>query len=461
MTSYFESDPDLDILFERARKLRSQGLDPFPAQFSRSCALYEIHEEYAAVGYEAEEEPVALRVCGRVVRIFDYSDQVLVIIEDQDTRLQVVLSAEQVGRDALVLFQTTVYQGDYLGFEVNALYRHSDELTAQAVCWSFLALSLLPIPASVHVNRQRQARYRHLVGSLDARTTLINRSRMMQQLRRFLEAGGFLEAAVPVGRGQQPQNYLQQLLTGAIERVYTTGINPTASATDWYTHPDAQHLYISGLLLDMETAMELTESMIAGAAHYLHSTQIIPWQPFEQMALLSYLREQGRVDTEDLVLEFLELDFNPNWPRRTMLQLLDEVCLLDFSTIEDVEVAADIAQEAGVPMDAAWTTVEDVCQAVFDQLVAPHIIQPTFVVAAGDSDPESALTRQFRLYINGMLFAEGLTGCNNPLLSPDAAQRETLLYGVPPFGCLTLQLDRLGMLMTGATDIRDVIVFPE
>ncbi len=164
------SNSQEDVLYARAQELRRIGIDPYARSFARSCTLVEINEDFDQVQeMETERLHRSLQVCGRVSSIEERGDYVLVWIEDQDARLQISITADNVPEARIALLKSRVYRGDYLGFWICAVHRINGYLTAQAAEWSFLTLANLPVPMHLDVQRQRAERHLHLASSLDAR----------------------------------------------------------------------------------------------------------------------------------------------------------------------------------------------------------------------------------------------------------------------------------------------------
>jgi len=251
------------------------------------------------------------------------------------------------------------------------------------------------------------------------------------------------------------------------------------------------------MLADLDGMMRITEQLIVGMTQHLNATRIIPWKPMEQLLATAQRREYIKADADDtaeLEVEFnlddLMIDLIPPWSRRSVYELVQNMIGIDFSGIYHVGDAMDAARLAGVELQDSvrFKNVKDVLMETIKQVVGPSLIQPTFLIDfpseespfADEQRNQSKRGKHFELYINGLKFAEGFSGLTDPLeyetqQSLQSRQRAdcsqgmsaqdddfltALKYGMPPFAGITVDIDRLVMLMTGAVDIRDVIYFP-
>lgn len=505
MQTYSQSNTDL--LFERAQELKAQGINPYPPSFVRTHWLYEINEEYEGVGYDYEGETVALRLCGRVMDIREAGQAIFVSIEDRDSRLQLVLDPSYIEGERIADFGARVYRGDYLGFEAAYIYRKRGRITACITQWYFLALCMLPLPR--HIDdpaKQYDQRHVHLAAKIDVRERFVIRSKVLRHVRYFLEQKyGFLEVSTPITPPAQStgeassfatgieaanspaplqgsvQSYLRRLLVGGLERVYEITQDFSSEPSSWQNYPQSQVMQCCMMLATFDDLLKITERLMGFVTQQLNATRMIPWKSLEEMLALAQEREQMAADIDylqepksELSPDDMLIDLVPPWSRRSANELVRDVTRINFSAIADVDTAIDLARQAGVNVTepTMFKTVEAVLSETLKQVVAPTLIQPTFVVDAPCEQSASAeqgcasskSSRSFQLYINGLVFAEGSTGQTDPQAycgeAQDDAWLKVLSYGLPPFGEITVSIDRLAMLMTGATDIRDVIYFP-
>ncbi len=511
------SHSETDILFARTQELKLQGLDPYPQNFVRTHSLFQINEDYEGVGHEYESEQVSLSLCGRVMDVRACGEKILIKIEDQNARIQLILDPQQIDPQSMANFETYVYRGDYLGFEVDYIYREQGYVTGRITQWCFLALCMLPLPRQMDdAQRAYRQRHVHLASDIETRDRFINHSKALQYIRRFLEDKlACMEVPTPLLQAAQGSDeltptpnttlktdtlrfnsselYLERLLIGGLERAYEISQKFSGKSVSWHSYPESQILQCCMILADLDDMMRITEQLIAGLSQQLNSTSIIPWKLSEQLDALAQQREQERLGLEAddplsphqaVTAAEIMIDLVPPWSRRSSYELVQDITGLDFSLFYTVNHAIEAARRAGVnlPNPDEFTSVAAVLTETINQVVGPLLIQPTFIVDLPFGEPtfshdgshRPASGKRFQLYINGLKFAEGFSGQSDPMeyqalqsqqrsataTAEDADFLNALKYGMPPTGGVTVDIDRLIMLMTDADDIRDVIYFP-
>ena len=484
MQTYSQSETD--ILFARTCELKQQGINPYPRNFIRTHTLCDINESYEGVGNDYEHKQVALSSCGRVMDMHSVDGQVFIMIEDQDSELQLLFDPMRITSESLAIFQSKVYRGDYLGFEIDLIYRKQEHITGRVIQWRFLALCMLPLPRQImSIDKAYRQRHINLASNFETRQRLMGYSKVLSFLRRLLEDQYHcLEVSMPNlandNNVSTTNHYLQRLLIGGIERVYSIAPASNIQATDWHTHHETQMMQCCIFLADLDTMMKLTEELFVEIAKQLQSTRIIVWKHWEQIDAIAQSRRLLQTDPDNLIEESFSaddmmVDLVPPWSRRSVYELVRDLISVDFAQVHDVQTAIQAARQANIeiPDPSTFTSIKAVLIEIIDQVVAPLLIQPTFIIGfpandavVGKSDKRSTPNDQFQLYINGLKFAEGYIGMTDPLeyqahaYVPEDAFLNALKYGLPPYAGLSIDIDRLAMLMTGAVDIRDVIYFP-
>ena len=404
MPSY--SQPETDLLFARAQELKAQGINPYPQDFRRTHSLFEINEDYAGVGCEYEGETVALSLCGRVMNICDCGEMILITVEDRDSHLQFALDAASIEREKIMSFRSHVYRGDYLGFDVDYIFREQGWVTARITQWYFLALCMLPLPRHIDdPEREYRQRYVHLASSIDARDRFVARSKILRFMRRFLEEEyEFLEVVTPIlqpvhADGEikfftthidatnsdaslrvSAEPYLKRLMVGGLERVYEIFHSLHNETLGWQNSPESQVMQCCMMLADLDGMMRITEQLIVGMTQHLNATRIIPWKPMEQLLTTAQRREYIEADADvtlepevEFNLDDLMIDLVPPWSRRSVYELVQDMTGVDFSGIHHVGDAMDAARWAGVELQDAvrFSNVNDVLMETLKQVVGP------------------------------------------------------------------------------------------
>lgn len=436
----------------RAQELIELGVEVPTKYFARSHTLFEVNENYEYVQLNEEIPVDGLVVCGRVMSITEQAGYVLVTIEDQDARVQLRLAVNRLSK-RLALLRTHVFRGDYLGFDVSAITRINGRLTGLSDSWCFLALTGCELPNAHDTEVQHHSLL--LAASIDLRERWIKRSKILHQTRQFLQEAEIFEVNAPsfsqgeIGAPVSRDSSLKALICGGIEQVYEFHTNRYPGTVDRLNHPQSLQLTCWMALKTPEDAMHLIETLINHLAHKFHSTDLIQWLPFERLSTSPYA--DLKTVYED---PYVEIDLSPHWAQRTVAQLMLDIWGIDFTTLATVDDAVNAAVQAGLNLTGfpTWKSAEDVMTAAFKQVAVPTLTQPTFVIHTASC---SEFIERFELYINGISFA---TGYRDWL--EDEPQRAELMLGQPLSTCLSLQLERLVMLLLGAEDIRDIVPFP-
>ncbi|MFN8529512.1 MAG: hypothetical protein U0670_12945 [Anaerolineae bacterium] len=454
--------------YQRAHQLRTRGVEPYAQSFNRSHTLPELSEIYEDVCPDEERSIELMRLCGRVMSIDTHGNTVVLRIEDQYARFQLIGSAGRLSAKNLNLLKTNVCRGDYLGFEVTTLCRVNTVLSAYIDDWCFLSLAHVPFPHPQHMSVEQQREERHLywASSLDARERVINRSRILNQIREYLDLMGMLEVNLPsptledaATASSARTDRLCQLLVGGIEQIYEIYPCNTAAPIDWLNHPQALMLDCCAAMKTPYDAMQWVEHLILRLTRFMHAIDSVDWLPLER--LNATLSEEKPAYFDD---QFLEIDLSAGWAWRSVSRLTHDVLGVDFASCATVDEAVNVAIQAGLSLSgfSSWQQVSDVMLAAFRQLVAPTLIQPTFVVFPA---PGEEFIERFELYVNGILMGYGYAAPTDPArYSPTNSQNSVypvLMAGMPPATHVTLYLERIMMLLLGAVDVRDLITFPE
>lgn len=451
--------PDEDILYQRAYDLKALGIQPYAREFERSHTLLEINENYEAIGSDIPGKEGIFTLCGRVMSFKQFQEDILVVIADQDATLQLVISKDKVTAKAFNLFASYVYEGDYLGFTVDYLYREQGYLTGVVKAWTFLALANIPIPKDLSVERKRAHQHLYLASKLSAREIIVTRGRMLRFIRHWLAEEGVIEVNTAQSTQTAVTNALLQYVIGGVEQVYEIAPISNAQPIDWLNHSHVFWLHCCMALKTPQHMMSMVERLLNRLALHLHSTSRLMWHPLDRM---NPAVESGSVELVD-ENHVLEIDMSVPWARCSLYQIMNDVLDIDFTCMNTPEQALDMLRRAGIQLNMLDSdmSIPALAQQVFYEYVALTFIQPTFVVFPAEDANES---EWFELYINGILLASGHSEVTDPAVwsancEVDERFQEKLMIGMPPVSSLSLNLDRLAMFLIGATDIRDVVYF--
>ena len=489
------SELEAQIENRRAKRerLRERGVDPYPTRAPYDLEPAAVCERYGdRTAEELDEAAISLGVPGRVRAHRTHGKAAFLDISDgADSKVQVLLRRNHVGEDCWwLLSQLDI--GDYVLARGDLIRTRTGELTILADRLDLLAKATRPLPEKWHGLADREERYRRryldLLNSSESTRRFVVRSRAIAALRTCLLDEGFLEVetpmmqAVPGGAVARPfvthhnaldmdlylriapELYLKRLLVGGLHRVFEINRNFRNEGISTQHNPEFTMLEFYWAYSDYEQLMAFTEQMLG--------------------AVLAAVDENGQTTCS---FRGAEIDLAPAWPRYSVRDSLIEIGGLDAATVDDeAALAAELAKhDQGEPRNPAYGNL---LMELFDLLVEPKLIQPTFIHSypievspfAKLSPDDPRFTERFELFIGGMEIANAFTELNDPDAQADRFRQqlrareggddeahrfdrdyvEALQYGMPPAGGLGLGIDRLVMLLTDASSIRDVILFP-
>ncbi len=484
----------LEARRRRARELEAAGEPLFPARVPRELdaipALRTRFLDVDAAGLERMDAHA--RVAGRLVALRAFGKATFASLQADGELLQLWLQREHVGDERFGRFK--LYEVGDLMWAAGPLVRtRRGELSVDVREFGFLAKSYRPLPEKWHGLRDIEARsrqrYLDLLVNPEARRTAQIRSRAISAMRAFLDARGFLEVETPVlqplygGANARPftthhntldqdlylrislELYLKRLVIGGIDRVYEIGRVFRNEGVSRKRNPEFSMLEAYQAYADYEDMMELVENMVASVAKTVLGTTCV--------------ERDGR-----------SIDFAPPWPRQSMTKLIASATGIDISQVTTLEALREAVRDAEVPdvdpMQApTWAVLVD---DVWSRSVEPDLIDPTFVldypVALSPLAKRSAenpdFVERFEAFVAGMEIANAFTELNDPddqrRRFEDQAQAalqgdveahpidedflRALEYGMPPTGGVGLGIGRLMTVLTGASHLRDVKLFP-
>jgi lysyl-tRNA synthetase, class II len=466
---------------EKLERLRSQGIEPFPHEFDGVVPVATVHEAHDDLE-AGEETDDAYRVAGRLSARRGHGGAAFLDVVDRSGRIQVHARKDVLGDGSFELL-TSLDLGDVIGVDGTAFKSKRGELTLRATAWQLLAKSLRPPPDKYHGLEDVETRYRHreldLIANEETRELFILRSKVVAAIRRWLDARDFLEVETPI---------LQPLYGGALARPFTTHYN--ALDRDFFLRI-ADELYLKRLIVGgLERVYEIGKDFRNEGLSPKHNPEFTMLEWYEAYA--DYEDIAARLEE---LIEFVAgeigyagpIDFSGPWRRITLRDAIREETGVDVREHRDRDALLSAAREKGIELDPeeTWPKLVD---DLLSKHVEPKLEQPTFILDypkelspfAKDHRSEPGLVERFECFAAGMEFANAFTELNDPdeqrarfesqARDEAAGDEETqpfdqdyiaaLEQGMPPTGGIGVGIDRLVMILSGRSSIREVVLFP-
>ena len=486
-----EAEEEEERLHEQVKVRRDKlaalceaGKNPYEiTKYDWDTKNQEIRDNFEAL------EGKTVRIAGRMMSRRVMGKASFMDLLDSTGRLQVYVRRDDVGEEDYADFKKWDI-GDILGVEGTVFRTQKGEISVHTTHIKLLSKSLLPLPEKFHGLRDTDTRYRQryvdLIVNPEVRDTFYKRSRILTEIRRYLDEKGFLEVDTPIlvpleiGASARPfvthhntldmdmylrietELYLKRLIVGGMDRVYEVGRIFRNEGMDTKHNPEFTTVELYQAYTDYKGMMDLVEELYARLAQKVCGSTKITYQG-------------------------VELDLG-HWERLTMAESVKKYAGVDYYDWKSDEDARAVAKEkhVEVPADATKGTV---LAELFDAYVEEHLIQPTFIYdypvenspLAKRKPEEPAFTERFEYFICATEYGNAFSELNDPIdqkarfeRQVEAKRREepntraevdydfvtALEYGMAPTGGLGFGVDRLVMLLTDSASIRDVLLFP-
>ncbi len=504
-----QTEEDIHILkkirLDKLDSLKERGMDPFEiTKFDYTAKNAQIRIDYQELEDKLTAEnsdPEALKaaleanrqtvkIAGRIMTWRNMGKANFIDVRDNTDRMQVYVRMNDIGEELFKEFKTWDI-GDIVGVEGFVFKTRTGEITVHAQSIQLLSKSLLPLPEKWHGLKDQDMRYRQryvdLICNPDVKDTFLKRSKILSEIRKFLDSRGYLEVDTPVlhtleiGAAARPfkthhnaldmdmylrietELYLKRLIVGGLDRVYEVGRIFRNEGMDTSHNPEFTSIEMYQAYTDYLGMMDIIEEMYRELTLKICGKGVITYQG-------------------------TEIDMASPWERLTMIEAVKKYAGVDYNEWADDEAARACAKAHDVEVEEGKTATKGhVLIAFFEAFVEEKLIQPTIIydypvensplAKRKPSDP--AFTERFEYFIYAREMGNAFSELNDPVdqrerfVKQVEAKRATganaevdedfitaLEYGMPPTGGLGFGLDRLVMLLTDSASIRDVLLFP-
>ena len=473
---------------KKLHELRAAGINPFPYSFDRNISLQKIRDDFDSKLQSGEKlTDTHLKIAGRLMTLRSMGKASFFNLQDQSGSMQVYIKPEELSVQEQKAF-SLIDLGDFVGIEGFVFRTQRGELSVHCKSFTLLTKTLEPLPEKFHGIADIEIKYRHrhldLISDEESRKVFETRSRIIREIRNFMEAKGFLEVETPVlqplygGAAAHPfsthhraldmklymkispELYLKRLIVGGFEKVFEIGKNFRNEGIDRTHNPEFTMMEWYEAYTDYNYQMNQFEELVSTLAQKITGSMKVPFGDHQ-------------------------IDFTPPWRRLTVYDGVREYAGIDPLTIS-VEDLWALNRKHGSDKDKPRSKGEMLME-LFELTAEKHLIQPTFVM---DHPVEvspltkihrkhSGLVERFEPFAAAMEIGNSYSELYDPeeqyqRLKQQEASRvaneeahpmdEDFMHaidtGMPPTGGVGLGIERIVMLLTNRATIRDIILFP-
>lgn len=478
----------MDLEKVRKNKLETllkQGVNPYPAKVWRTHTCQQVIDNFEQLLNNQE-----IIVCGRLKTIRGHGKSAFANVEDGSGSLQIYFKQDLLGQEKYKNFQELVDLGDFVEARGNLMKTHTGEKTLVLNNFRIISKTLLPMPEKWHgledVETRYRQRYLDLMSNQEVRQIFLKRSAIIRALRKFFNQEGFLEVETPILQSLAggatakpfkthhdalnsemylsiaPELYLKRLIIGGFDKVFEIARCFRNEGIDWSHNPEFSQVEFYQAYADYRDLMDLMERFFA------------------------FMFEELKMDYQ-LQYRDVKINFKPPYPRKKYVEAVKEYSGLDLDKLRDLKKLSEAAKKIGVGIEKKWSWAKAVDE-IFKEKVRSQITDPIFIInepielspLAKKTPDNPNYVERFHLVAAGFEVCNAFSELNDPLDQEErfkgqqAARKagdeeaqmndldfvEAMKHGMPPTAGLGLGIERLVMLLTGAKNIREVILFP-
>lgn len=487
-----EESQVIKVRFEKLQKLRELGINPYPNDFKPKDKAKFIKERYGELSpEEIEKKSGEFVLAGRVMSKREMGKLIFAHLLDETGKIQILIAKNEIEPDKFDFFKKMIDIGDIIGVRGRVIKTKTGEVTILVKDLRLLTKSLRPLPEKFHGLKDVELRYRmrylDLIMNERTREIFRTRTKIIQYIRDYLISEGFLEVETPMmhpivgGAAAKPfvtyhnalgmnlylriapELYLKRLIVGGFEKVFELNRNFRNEGVSSRHNPEFTMLEFYEAYATYEDLMKRTEEIFYGLALELKGSPQIEYQ--------------GKL-----------IDFTPPFKRIKFLSALTELGGVPPEILRDREKLLNFAKEKRIELNPRDPRIGKWWTKLFEELVEPKLIQPTFVLEypvevsplarRSDSNPEVA--ERFEFYVAGKEIANAFSELNDPIDQKKRFEEQIKLrevdeeippeidydfiraleYGMPPCAGEGIGIDRVVMIFTDSPSIREVILFP-
>lgn len=482
--------------YQKGQDLKSAGVNPYPYKYNQTHHAKDILAKHHGLAPETHTGDI-VSVAGRVVLLRSMGKAAFAHVQDETGKIQFYIRQDEVGDEIYQSLKKTD-MGDIVGVSGEIFATKTGEISVHAKSFVLLAKAVRDLPDKYHGIKDPEIKYRYryldLISNQDVKDTFKKRSAIISATREFFAKKNVMEVETPLLQTQygganarpfvthinawdmkmylsvSPELYLKRLIVGGFERVFTICKNFRNEGVDHSHNPEFTMLETYLAYADYNDMMELTEQLFEFVSMKVNGTT----------KATIYVREDNKEAKP------LEVDFKAPWPRKSTAQLIKEILNIDIMSMDENALRHFCSSnKLTLPYDATWGAC---VKAIFDEFIEKKVIQPTHVIDRPvESSPlckqhrnDERLIEQCEPIVAGMEIANMYSELNDPirqkkLLEAQANQLRggddeahpmdedfvrAIEYGMPPTGGLGIGIDRMVMVLSGQSTIKDVILFP-
>ncbi|XP_073002780.1 lysine--tRNA ligase, chloroplastic/mitochondrial [Typha latifolia] len=507
------------IRLKKVEELRSNGHDPYAYKWDRTHTASQLQDDYSYLGNGEECKEASVSLAGRIIARRAFGKLAFLTLRDDTGAIQLYCEKESLTDEQFEQMKSFVDIGDIVGSTGSVKKTEKGELSVYVRHFEILTKSLLPLPDKYHgltdVDKRYRQRYVDMIANPEVADVFRIRAKIVSEIRKTMESLGFIEVETPVLQGAAggaearpfityhnslgrdlylriaTELHLKRMLVGGLEKVYEIGRIFRNEGISTRHNPEFTTIEMYEAYSDYQSMMNMAEEIVTRCALSIHGKLNINYQG-------------------------AEISLQRPWRRETMHNLVKEATGIDFNQFSDnIDDAKRAARGVlGIKEEERNNTLVQACPSlghvlneVFEVIVEPNLIQPTFVLdypieispLAKPHRRHKGLTERFELFVCGREIANAFSELTDPVdqrsrfeeqiknhndkraaLAKDSKMADaksddddysyevaldedfltSLEYGMPPASGMGLGIDRLVMLLTNSASIRDVIAFP-